>query len=399
MKINPYVRPDADKLKQSFNETFTKFVTMLTKYPKFIFTLLKLRSYAKRQGITYDQALDEAILALPKLDFEIPEAYDDLTGWVQLCALAGVPAVPVFAGPKVKLEILIETTSNVEKATLKGEELPKPHPSIDAAAQWCEDEFQNHKRMWRWECCGPETLKLVAGVRKVTATVEMGDASPNIGVPNTVPHIPFMTDHRLFNICWGQRRIEIGLVSRPWVKPLIYNGFPVEFRVLKLKDGYAACNYYPQRALAKQHLALMEKAVELTKKLAACKPTEDSGLVPLSEQFSCDWLVDENGEVIFLEGGPGCTSKGGCHPCCFGLPIRGKGPKAGARLLESEPDAEFFIDPRRQKIIDKYMKGETEFMQTAKNAQLDPRQLAIILAVQGFIPREAFAKVISNIKH
>ena len=40
--------------------------------------------------------------------------------------------------------------------------------------------------------------------------------------------------------------------------------------------------------------------------------------------FTADYLVDQTGAVLFLEGGPPHTAGWGAHPCCFdGRPIEG----------------------------------------------------------------------------
>jgi hypothetical protein len=397
MKIDPYVRPDLEATQKSFSETLATLVRLMVQHPQVLRGFLKLRRYAKQQGISFSQALDEALMELPRPAHHIPEAFHDLSNWVRLCELAGIPVVPVNRGPKVSMAVLEATASETQLAVMKNQELPTPHASIQEAARWCEEEYQKGF-MWRWECCGPEVLKLLAGVRKVESCVQADDASIDVPVPNTLPHIPFHLDDRLFRIAWDEKRMDVGLISRPWMPALLHLGFPVEFRVFKLKDGYAASNYYPQRPLAKAYLPLMEKAVELTRKLVAFQPVE--GDIPsVPESFSCDWVVGEDGKLYFLEGGPPFTPRGGAFPGCFSVMGRHAGPRAGARVLDNEPGAIFFIDPKRQRVIDEYKSGRGEFMAVARRAKIDPRHLAAILAVQGFIPREAFAQVIKGIPH
>jgi hypothetical protein len=93
------------------------------------------------------------------------------------------------------------------------------------------------------------------------------------------------------------------------------DGFPVEFRVFFQGGGIAACNYYPQRALSERYAPEMERAVELTRQLAAFQVPAESGLPPAPAEFSCDWMVRQDGEVVFLEAGPPHTRRGGAHPC------------------------------------------------------------------------------------
>src|SRR5207342_1126241 len=46
---------------------------------------------------------------------------------------------------------------------------------------------------------------------------------------------------------------------------------------------------------------------------------DGSGLPPVPKAFSCDWLLIQDGQVVFLEAGPPHTPTGGAHPCCFAV--------------------------------------------------------------------------------
>lgn len=329
--------------------------------------LMGITKFAQSQKISTAQALDEAVLALPK---HFPDAISKLSDWVKICELAGIPHVPCNVGPHISVEEL-EKFADDQTAT----------PNTDKLALWI---LQEHAagRMWRWESCAPEHLKLYAGLRRVEPQHQ------------NLPKILFQVDERLFHILWDNQDTETAVVSRPWIKPEMFDGFPVEFRVFYQQGGVAACNYYPQRRLDEKYLPIMEQAVELTKKLAAFQVPADSGLPHLPKEFSCDWILTPQG-LLFLEAGPPHTSHGGAHPCCFGLfDDKGGGPLPGKRLLTSEPGAQFYIDDRIQMEIDRYKNQEQDYSQTVKRLRMNPKTVAAIMMVQGIIPREMAEKVI-----
>jgi hypothetical protein len=363
-----YRKPD---LKQEEKDV-SRLLNLLLHLPMAAFKpLIALFHYARGQKISCDQALDEAIMALPTL---FPDAIEKLSEWEAICRLAGIPAVPVFRGPSIsvkELEAFAETH--------------QPTPTTDKLANWIEEQRQQGNT-WRWECCAPELLKLMAGLRR-TEERHQG-----------LPRIPFHTDERLFHILWSEKATEIGLVARPWIRAAMDDGFPVEFRVFFQGGGIAACNYYPQRALSEKYAPEMERAVHLTQRLASFKVPPESGLPSVPAEFSCDWMVRQDGEVVFLEAGPPHTRRGGAHPCCFTLlgDPNGGGPSPGRRLFQSEPGAQFYVDPEKQSIIDCYKRGEIDFNASVRKMKLRPVHVAALFAVQGIIPREMQEKVISQ---
>lgn len=320
----------------------------------------KLFMYAKAQKISLAQALDEAVMSLPAQFRPV-----GLSDWLALCEAAGVPYVPATKGPVLSVDLL---------ERLESFPPDKQPQEIVNAAKWIADEYSKG-RMWRWECCASELLKMFAGLRREP------------GVP--VPAVPFSVDTRLFHILWSEHQTKVGLLSRPWVSPMLDNGFPVEFRVFFTPDGCAACSYYPQRAMNGKYLPDMERAVQLTDKLAAAMAA--NGFIPPSKEgFSCDWLLRDDGEVVFLEAGPSCTAIGGAHPCCFALPRYNPegGIKPGRRLLSSEKGAQFYIAPGIQDIIDAYVDEKLDFDQAAKALKVEPERLVSLFMLQGIVPRE-----------
>ena len=369
-KLDPELyRVKSEQDQEKERERIFRLLKNLPKWGLLFFakSVAGLLGYAKSQKIDVQQALDEAVLALPK---QFPDAIEKVSDWVAICDLAGIPAVPCYKGPRISLEEL-EVFADRQLAT----------PATDTLALWIRHEFDNG-HVWRWECCAPEHLKLYAGLRRVEPRHQ------------NIPKIPFQVDERLFHILWGQQATEVSIVSRPWVKPMMDDGFPVEFRVFHTKDGDAACNYYPQRRMSEQFRPFMEKAVELTRKLAAFAVPAKSGLPTVPAEFSCDWMLRADGELVFLEAGPP-HANGGAHPCCFGLiDGKGAGPLPGKRLLTSEPGAQFYVDDRVQSEIDRYKQEKQDFYTTVKRLKANPRQVAALMMVQGIIPREMAEKVI-----
>jgi hypothetical protein len=135
-------------------------------------------------------------------------------------------------------------------------------------------------------------------------------------------------DPRAFDILCEYPADTIPVWSRPWVKALDHEGFPVEFRVFVRNDeAVAVSSYYPQRPLphtdevrcyAERSLAL---AQTISNQIVASDtyPWLDTypraGCSKGRVNATLDFLVTEVGEVIFLEAGPPLGA--GAHPCCF----------------------------------------------------------------------------------
>jgi len=357
MIFNPFEPPQKEVSKSEIGQLLSRLVSMPASA---LASIVRLFSYAKKQKISFDQALDEAVMALPLQYTPV-----DLSAWLALCEAASVPAVPATKGPVLSVELL----EKLESYT------PDNQPAdVLAAAKWIAAEHAKG-RIWRWECCAPELLKMFAGLRRTSQPL--------------VPAVPFSVDQRLFHILWSEQRTDIGLLSRPWVEPMLDKGVPVEFRVFFSPDGCAACSYYPQRKMNERFLPDMEMAVMLTEKLAVAMAANNF-TPPSKLGFSCDWMLLKTGAVVFLEAGPPCTSSGGAHPCCFSLPQYNPegGIQPGRRLLESEKGAQFYCAPGIQDVVDDYLAEKIDFDSAAKTLKMAPERLAGLFAIQGIIPRE-----------
>ena len=94
---------------------------------------------------------------------------------------------------------------------------------------------------------------------------------------------------------------------RPWITAQIEEGYPVEFRVFARDGGILGLSsYYPQRPLPLTSLIMRscERILQYSERL-----------IEQVANFSADWLVRPDGEILFLEGGP--PHHEGAHPCCF----------------------------------------------------------------------------------
>lgn len=130
---------------------------------------------------------------------------------------------------------------------------------------------------------------------------------------------------RTFDILYETPNDHVAVLLRPWLSSRIFNSYPVEFRVY-VNDGeiVAAANYYLQRDLpdTPENRSYVKQAIEMTQKILS--EVKKSGRTPAfmrqsnpGEGFACslDFIVAEDGRVLFLEAGPGFGF--GAHPCAF----------------------------------------------------------------------------------
>ena len=148
-----------------------------------------------------------------------------------------------------------------------------------------------------------------------------------IGEPACLPEFQEIVvgDVRAYDIIFDYPRESVPVWQRPWVRPMMELGYPVEYRAF-VRDGElrGISSYYPQRPLSKypEHL---DEVREATERLTAhARPPflwhtttmlDGTELDLAGVHFTADFLVSEYGEVLFLEGGPPCEL--GAHPCCF----------------------------------------------------------------------------------
>lgn len=115
---------------------------------------------------------------------------------------------------------------------------------------------------------------------------------------------------RLMDILLEYGRADVSLWARPWVPGTVVEDHPVEFRAFGA-DGQVqgVSNYYPQRDLPEAFRPAAQQVQQRAKRVARYVP-----------DFTLDFLLDQQGELRMLEGGPPHHQdprQGGAHPCCF----------------------------------------------------------------------------------
>ncbi|PPC84665.1 MAG: hypothetical protein CTY38_01045 [Methylotenera sp.] len=173
------------------------------------------------------------------------------------------------------------------------------------------NENLDDQHMLRWDCCAPSGVKYAMATGQGMESVPLEDKHLHPGDP------------RAFDILFEYPIEEVAIFKRPIVKPLLSNGYPVEFRVFVINGEIkAASNYYPQMTLPYTHenLDYAKQAIESAQKLLTAINQSGVQLFHAGEiadtlNLTMDFMVVEDGSVQFLEGGPGFGF--GAHPCCF----------------------------------------------------------------------------------
>jgi len=223
----------------------------------------------------------------------------NLGPWLERCEGAGVAFIPATFSEAFRAEEIHRACAIIES----GDALTAEHaPGLVGAFWWLEGQMEDAVRagrrmVARWECCMPERMKWMMG-RGMRWDEQMRN-------------LLTLDDPRLEDCIASE---ELRICVRPWVEARREGGYPVEFRVFYGTNGLqGVSSYYPQRALA--HDAVNEMLADM------CVLRADLffGRERFPVGFTADFLVDENFEVWFLEGGPphikGCPVS--AHPCCF----------------------------------------------------------------------------------
>jgi hypothetical protein len=313
-------------------------------------------TFADRLHDTITQAggIDAAVACLPRISGLV-----GLSTWIDWAVACDTPHVPATLGPVIPL-VELEFTYEY----LMGDTTVIPPIILDEVLPWLQD-IQDKGHMWRYDQCAAESIKAVLGCIR-----------PDDYISSTRIKVPFSIDERVLHCIWDSKETDIQLLSRPWEQATFHQGFPVEFRVFKLpNEGWAACNYYVQRALPESFQADMDKAIELAR--AFDSDARAKGL-PIPDQYSSDWILNTDGELKFLEAGPAFTFKGGSHPCCFHPHVL----KAGRTLLAAEPGSQFFCPPHVQVLVDKVIEGQDP---TSFDSDIPPHMLLTFAAIQGSV--------------
>ncbi len=253
-----------------------------------------------------------AATALSCDDRPVQEGFNvvSLGAWLDLCEAAGVDAVPAARIGEIEIAHLLETLDY---------DPDRDWSSDTGAAQtrafWTKiEEAKTPGTMIRWDCCASSDVKYRLGTGRPEWHQDLLDRF-NIDDP------------RAFDLIFEYPDTVIAAWSRPWMKALILDGYPVEYRVF-VEDGRVVgiSSYYQQRPLpdTPQTREDVSACLEETLKLIAALPTPlrhpegpHTGRSPDSKSFTADFMRLEDGRFLYLEGGPPFNVSSGAHSCCF----------------------------------------------------------------------------------
>lgn len=238
-----------------------------------------------------------------------------LIEWLPRIAAAGVPYIPAESVFELPQEVWLHFDAPDELHWPVWEGLQQALASVPSS------------HMVRWDFCASLSLK-GALARAQTPGDAMRELSPD--------------DPRAFDILYEYPPEKVPVLCRPWVCALREDGYPVEFRAF-VRDSRVTgvASYYPQRPLpdTPQTQAFVSKvwahSAAIVESLSACG--QFPWLMGFERQFTAgtvnatlDFLVREDGEVLFIEAGPPFGA--GAHPCAF----LGRDEIAGVALALTE---------------------------------------------------------------
>ena len=229
-----------------------------------------------------------------------------LGDWLDVCRSAAVPFVPA------------EHVTDFETADLQRFEQAGPHQARLAAAWDALEAVKEVDTMLRWDLCSSYAVKVALSAGQADWQEDFLHLTPD--------------DVRFFDLmCRDWPRILMPVWKRPWVKARRWLHYPVEYRAfVRDRAVVGVSNYYPQRPLRYEE-SEVSAVIGLTERLVSHVRTplllpSSRDLMPRlpfvgerppdqrqQVEFSADFLVREDGAVLFLEGAPLAES----HPCCF----------------------------------------------------------------------------------
>lgn len=207
----------------------------------------------------------------------------DLRNWLPRCQAADVPYIPARICPfqadtRAIIEGHLDELVPIEEWTTE---------------TWIREGEPKH--IWRWTLCAPFPIK--AAMSHPRLPVWLG--SP-------LEHIQDERFRKILADCSNAGIDKVTTVIRPWTQAATDADFPVEFRVFVTPEGTTSTtSYYTQRRLSKAWLPYAKTATGLAKRL---RP-----FVPEKICYAADFLVTENKQVLFIEGGP--PPEFGGDPC------------------------------------------------------------------------------------
>ena len=224
-----------------------------------------------------------------------------LTSWLDLVQSAGVPVVPAQEIASMPRDVLLRVEDQQPGDQEHWSELAAALKGVPAG------------HMARWELCSGLALKMAMAAAEPPSHEVMTDLDA--------------MDPRAFGIFYEFPADVVKVVSRPWVRAGMCEGYPVEFRVfVKNNKVLGVANYYPQRPLpltygntALAHRCLV-KAENIVDKLVSrgaypWMPSYERQFDPQKVSATLDFIATPDGGLVFLEAGPPFGA--GAHPCAF----------------------------------------------------------------------------------
>lgn len=240
----------------------------------------------------------ESSLDTAEVNAEVPEnafCPTSLRDWMEACEKANVPAIPAYH----VVDLLREDCLRFDVEGDHHERLASAFETITKSM------LPNH--MLRFDCCTSMEVKYHLSKGRHEWREEF--------------NFLMLDDIRAFDIIFEFPRKSIPVWRRPWIKPSVIEGYPVEYRVfVKDQTIQGISSYYPQRPLPEfpHHLDSVRSYTE--KLMDVLAPPflwhRNSDVLDLNAiHFTADFLVTADDEVMFLEGGP--PHELDAHPCCF----------------------------------------------------------------------------------
>lgn len=242
--------------------------------------------------------------------------------WIALCESAGTKYVPAEEIARAAVDDLLRFDEKTCPATV---------PAFFAAVEAAMAE-RGEGWMVRWACCACAEVKS-----------RMGSGKPEWH--SDLVSMFHVCDIRAFDLIFEFPEETIAAYARPWIKAAIIDNYPVEYRVFVHNDQIKGIsNYYPQRPIPNSAETLFDitrcylqavKLIKAQRRPFNCPPM-DKNFDATKNHWTADFIRSQDGEILFLEGGPPHTGSGGAHPCCFPISkIDGIAFAAGAEELDA----------------------------------------------------------------
>lgn len=242
-----------------------------------------------------------------------------LEGWMKEVCAAGIAYVPFEVAARIPLK------------TIMNFESPDAQDNEHWATLNAVRSGLTAKEMLRWDCCASSDIKIV--MQHGGVVMQHGWMSKSDPLNDSVPawrSAIFPDDPRFFDIAYTYPGEVMPVIKRPWVEARREGSHPAEYRVFVENDQILGiANYYMQRDMTHsdcvhnevtEALAMSQRLLDSMKARGSIVFNGETGAIdPMFEpgKISCtlDFLVDLDGNVLFLEAGPPFGL--GAHPCAF----------------------------------------------------------------------------------